>query len=73
MIEINQNKLKDLITSKRQTASTFALNCGLDQASLSKILTGKSKTLSLSTAIRICDYVGIVDVRELLMPYEKFD
>lgn len=62
-------KLKKIIKSTGLTDYQFAVNCGITNTTLSEILNG-NVLLGNRTLIKICDYVDIVDVRQLLKPYK---
>lgn len=68
-MKINIDKLKEVIASTGLSNNKFAIACCIDYATLYRLLSAKQE-VSIITLLKICDYVGIVDVRDLLLPYE---
>lgn len=63
---LNKNKLKAELVKREMTIEQFALACDVESASLSKMLSGKTKTGNLVTLLKISDYCGIDNPKHFL-------
>ena len=61
---MNISRLEGLLLAKGLPVSIQERAMGVSNGTLNKLIRGKSKGCTLSTAFKICDYLG-VDVNEL--------
>jgi DNA-binding Xre family transcriptional regulator len=69
--KIDTQKLKEVILKTELSISAFAYGCNIDPACIHNVLSGKNYSVTLENALKICVFLGIVDVRELVVSYEK--
>jgi predicted transcriptional regulator len=66
LVVLNVPKVKAIIVEKGLTQTRFCHEVDIAPASLTRSIQGK-EMLSLNSIIKIADYAGIKDVRELLL------
>ena len=65
MYIINRDKLYELKGSK--SVANMSKDTGVDLKTLQMIFNGKNKMFASQNLLKVCDYYGIVDVRDVLI------
>jgi hypothetical protein len=66
-ITINRDKLKEIVKSSGNNISGFALEIDIEPSTMSRLLAGTKSSCNLITLLKIANYAGVVDVRELII------